>query len=248
MKKAFSTLILAGLMLLPLAAVAQKGDCFVYKTDGTRQKGEKIEVTSEQGDITLHVDSRLKLPFKRNEYRYVVTPRPRELDQLDQLMAQEKYQEVIKTMPALFAAYRFLGWGDYLIGVECEARLALKQVSEAKRVFSQAQAYAGANTDMLYRAQLLLLIEDKQFDKADEILNRMITSKQDKDAAFAFNMRGQVQLARGQKKQAVLEYLKTILVFDAKKVPKEREEAKRQAVAIMKELKDPRVAKIEALD
>ncbi|MDD4097286.1 MAG: hypothetical protein PHC30_00820 [Lentisphaeria bacterium] len=247
MKKLLAMAILTGL-LLPAALLAQSRDCYVFKADGTRQKGEKIEVSNAQGDIVLHVDSRLKLPFKRADYRYVTTPKPRELDQLDQLMEQEKYQDVVKNAPALFEAYKFLGWGDYLIGVECEARLALKQVDEAKKVFSRAAAFAGANTDMLYRAQLLLLIEDKQFDKAEEILNRMITSRQDRDAAFAFNMRGQLNLAKGQKKQAVLEYLKTLLVFDAKKAPKERAEAKKQAVAIMKELKDPRVGKIEALD
>jgi tetratricopeptide (TPR) repeat protein len=247
MKKLLTVAILAGL-LLPTAIWAQNRDCYVHKTDGTRQKGEKIEVSNAQGDIVLHVDGRLKVPFKRAAYRFVTTPKPRELDQLDQLMEQEKYQDVVKNAPALFETYKFLGWGDYLIGVECEARLALKQVDEAKKVFSKANAFAGANTDMLYRAQLLLLIEDKQFDKAEEILNRMITSKRDQDAAFAFNMRGQLNLAKGQKKQAVLEYLKTLLVFDAQKAPKERAEAKKQAVAIMKELKDPRVGKIEAMD
>lgn len=247
MKKLLTAAILAGL-LLPTALWAQSRDCYVYKTDGSRQKGQKIEVSNAQGDIVLHIDGRLKVPFKRNAYRYVTTPRPRELDQLDQLMEQEKYQEVVKNAPALFEAYKFLGWGDYLISVECEARIALKQIDEAKKLLSRANAFAGANTDMLYRAQLLLMIEDKQYDKTEEILNRMITSRRDKDAAFAFNMRGQLCLAKGQKKQAVLEYLKTLLVFDNKKAPKERAEAKKQAVAIMKELKDPRVGKIEALD
>ena len=73
-------------------------------------------------------------------------------------------------------------------------------------------------------------------------------SKDDNIAAKAFNMRGEALLAQGQKKQAVLEYLKTLLLFDKKKVQAERAYAKKQAVAIMKELKDPRVGKIEAME
>jgi len=67
-------------------------------------------------------------------------------------------------------------------------------------------------------------------------------------AAFAFNLRGQIREAQGQKKEAVLEYLKTVLLFEGKgKIRRDREMARLKAIALMKELNDPRAAKIEAL-
>ena len=112
----------------------------------------------------------------------------------------------------------------------------------------QAKRTPGPNRDDVIETEIKCLIKAQKYDKTEELLKNLMMSKDDTIAAKAFNMRGEALLAQGQKKQAVLEYLKTLLLFDKKKAQAERAYAKKQAVAIMKELKDPRVSKIEAME
>ena len=45
-------------------------------------------------------------------------PQTAEVRQLEQLFDEEKYQDVIKNAPAVFEAYKFLGWGNVIDGLE----------------------------------------------------------------------------------------------------------------------------------
>ena len=59
-------------------------------------------------------------------------------------------------------------------------------------------------------------------------------------AAFAFNVRGQILNGQGKKKEAVLEYLKTLVLFKPGIAPRERQNARQQVVALLKEMNDAR--------
>lgn len=247
MKKSILIAILMGLVGVGLVQ-AQQQNCYLVKPDGSRQKAVAIQVANQQGDLMINVDGRGAVNIKRGTYRYAMIPKPQEVQQLEQLFDEEKYQDVVKNAPAVFEAYKFLGWGDVIGGLEAESQLALKKTDDARKVLAKAVPFVAERPDALMRANLLIMLENKEYDKIDAELNKLVLSKEDAYAAFAFNMRGQIYALQGQKKQAVLEYLKTMLLFDGRKLRKERAEAKKQAVAIMKELNDPRVSKIEAID
>lgn len=242
--------LLIGILLGVIGAAAvhaQQQNCYVVQADGSRQKAVAIQVASPQGDLNVNVDGRGAVNVKRGSYRYAMIPKPAEVQQLEQLFEEGKYQDVAKNATAVFEAYKFLGWGDVVGGLQAEAYLALKQNDAARKVLEKAAPFTAEGQDALMRANLLIMLDAKEFDKIEEILSKLVLSKEEAYAAFAFNMRGQIFALQGQKKQAVLEYLKTLLLFDGRKLRKERAEAKKQAVAIMKELNDPRVSKIEAI-
>ena len=171
-----------------------------------------------------------------------------EVEELEKLFDADNFDEVIKTAPAIFDQYKYLGWADTIAALQCESFLALGKPGEASAIFQNARKFPAENMQKFQRVLLLEMLAKKEFDRVENELKRMILDKDDSKAAFAFNMKGQLYEAKGQKREAILEYLKTVILFEGKgKLKRERDVAKQKAVALMKELKDPRVAKIEAL-
>ncbi|MBR6076163.1 MAG: hypothetical protein IKP87_12740, partial [Victivallales bacterium] len=188
------------------------------------------------------------VPFKAGAYKIAVIPKPKEIADLEKLANDEKYEELITAAPAVFDAYKYLGWADAVAALQCEAYLATGKPEKANETYQLALKFPRENNLRLQRVQLLDLVGRKQYDAAEAEAKKLILSKDDALAAFAFNLRGQIREAQGQKKEAVLEYLKTVLLFEGKgKIRRDREMARQKAVALMKELNDPRAAKIEAL-
>ena len=228
--------------------LAQKQQCYVVENNGAQTKALSIKADANGTlEIVIKKDTPpVKRP--RGQYRYAVIPRPPQVERYVKLFEDRNYGDMLKAAPGLYTATRYVGWGDLIAAYQSEALLDQGKVEEARQALKQAQAAPGANKDAVLHANVRLLVHDKKFADVENLLKQLMTSKEDKTAAFAFNTRGQVLAAQGQKREAVLEYLKTLLLFDGKKTRAERAEAKRQAVALMTELKDPRVSKIKEMD
>ncbi len=241
------TLLVVMIAFAALSTYAQK--CYVVKADGSQQKAIDIKVKNANGDLNVLVkQGQQPILFSKNMYRYAVVPKPPQVEQLGAALLADRYDDVINASKSLYEAYKFLGWGDYIASCQAQAYLGKNNLDEANKALALAKRTPGPNRDDLIETEIKCLIKAQKYDKTEELLKNLMMSKDDNIAAKAFNMRGEALLAQGQKKQAVLEYLKTLLLFDKKKVQAERAYAKKQAVAIMKELKDPRVGKIEAME
>ena len=240
-------LLIAMMVFAAASAFAQK--CYIVKADGSQQKAIDIKVKNANGDLNVLVkQGQQPILFSKNMYRYAVVPKPQQVEQLGNALLANKYDEVLAASKQVFEAYKFLGWGDYVACCQAQAYLGKNDLEEANKALALAKRTPGPNKDDLIATEIKCLIKAGKYDKTEELLKNLMMSKDDNTAAVAFNMRGEAYLAQGQKKQAVLEYLKTLLLFDKKKCAAERAYAKKQAVGIMKELKDPRVSKIEAMD
>jgi len=247
MKKALVCILMA---VMAVAAFAQEKGAYVVMKDGSTKSAASVKMKDANGTLEVVFkkgSSPMGLP--RNAYQYAYIPKPKELSGFTQAMENRNYDDVISLAPALVKKFALLGWGDYISGTEAEAQLRKGNVDAAKKALAAAKRTPGGNKDAVMRAEILILLNEKQYDKIDGILKQLMLSKDDDVAAFAFNMRGAVYKEQGQKKQAVLEYLKTLLLFEKnKKVDAERAEAKKEAVALLKELKDPRADKIAKMD
>lgn len=91
----------------------------------------------------------------------------------------------------------------------------------------------------------LALGNDKE---ARELLTKLKASDAKETVAFAFIASGQLLERENKKKEAVLEYLKTVLLFEPGTVPRERQEAKARAVALLKGIGDERWQLIESME
>lgn len=226
---------------------AQKQDSYIITAAGKQQKAISIQADA-QGNLTVNVDGKLKASFKAGGYKFAVIPKPKEVADLEKLANEEKYEELITAAPAVFDAYKYLGWADTIAALQCEAYLATNKPQKANETYQLALKFPRENNVKLQRIRLLDLVGKKQYDVVEQEARKLILSKDDSLAAFAFNIRGQIREAQGQKKEAVLEYLKTVLLFEGKgRLKRDRETARQRAIALMKELKDPRVTKIEQI-
>ncbi|MBP1582448.1 MAG: hypothetical protein J6866_00700 [Victivallales bacterium] len=240
-----------GFLVLALTAsllpAQGKGECFVIKGDNTRIKGQKL-TSDDQGNLTLDVDGKIQQNFKRGQYKYGCIPKPQAVAELEKLFEAKKYAEVTAKAPAEFAKYKYLGWSYTIAALEAEAWLAQGNVEKANKAYMEGARIAGENRDRLEETSMRIFIARKEYDKVENLLKKKMLNADNQQAARAFNLRGDIALAKGDKKQAVLEYLKTLMLFEGKKVANERAEAKEKATKLLRELKDPRVDKISGYE
>lgn len=226
-----------------------KPACYVVDNSGTRIPGVSI-TAEENGDLVLQPDAsgKIKRPFKAGSYRYAFVPKPAEVGELEKLVEAKNHADIIKAAPAAFRKYRSLGWSYAITAIHVEALLAEDKVNEAKRVFQEGARFPGEFREKMENAEIRILVASKDYDRAEDRLKKQMLNADEAVAAQAFCLRGLVAEARGDKKQAILEYMKPLMLFDAKKGGEYRSEAKKHAVRLMKELNDPRVGKIESYE
>ncbi len=246
-KRYMLSLLFLAVIGAPGLALAQgKRDCYVITADNRKISGQALTADA-QGNLVLNVDGKLKMPFRVGQYKMGFVSKPKEVAALEQLFADKKYDQVISQADAVFEKYKFLGWSNVIASLHADALLAGNKISEAKRVLVAANRLAGEQRELLEASMVKIYIADKDFDKADSVLKRQMVSADEVKAAQAFCLFGEMAEAKGDKKQAVLEYLKVLMLFENnKKVDDIRSLAKSRATKLMRELNDPRVDKIAA--
>lgn len=235
----------------PLCGFAQparrSAACWVLTKSGRRIPGAALTALP---DGTLRLQLKAGGPietFKPGTYRAAYIPKPRQVTQLEALLARKQYADVVKYGPALFAGYKFLGWGDSIAALHARALLAQGKAEDAVKVLDEARPWAWFHGDELFKTRIQALLELKKFDEVMKSAEALSKSDRPDAAAFAFNVRGRILEAKGRKREAVLEYLKTVLLFRPGRVDRERKEAKERVVALLKDMKDPRWKEFEKM-
>ena len=246
-KRYMLSLLLLAVIGAPVLVQAQgKRDCYVITADNRKINGQGLTADA-QGNLVLDVDGKLKMPFRAGQYKMGFVSKPKEVAALEQLFAEKKYDQVISQADGVFAKYKYLGWSNVIASMHADALLTGNKVAEAKRVLVAANRLAGEQRELLEASMVKIYIADKDYDKADSVLKRQMVSADEAKAAQAFCLFGEMAEAKGDKKQAVLEYLKVLMLFENnKKVDEVRSMAKSRATKLMRELNDPRVDKIAA--
>lgn len=243
MKKRSAVIGLVSILAIADLAAA-KDDCYYVLENGRKEKCDSIEVVNSAGDIKIDGKVTLK---RGKQYRLAMVPKPKEVLALEKAYEGGKYDIAVKAGPKVMDMYKFLGWGDYIGYLEGMSRLELKQFSQALDVFKAAMQFSARYGDELTRGIVLAMLELKQTDQVKPLLEKMMKAPKPADAAFAFNVRGRMLSDEGKKKEAVLEYLKTLLLLDPDDVEQARNQAREQAVALLKEMNDPNWKRIEEL-
>jgi hypothetical protein len=234
---------------LGLTARAAK-DCYVVGRSGEKVRGERL--TAEK-DGTLKLQLSAGGPtqtFKPGAYAYAFVPKPEHVGNLEKAYLAGKYELVEKHGTAIFEKYKFLGWGDHISYLEGMVLIDRKDYAGAKRVFERGQKFQVKHGEELVKGMVLALLGLKETDQVKPMLDKMLKAADEQTAAFAFNVRGRILADEGKTKEAVLEYLKTVLLFKpgVAVADRERREAKQKVVALLEELKDPRAKEFEKLD
>jgi tetratricopeptide (TPR) repeat protein len=208
----------------------------------TDQRIDGTDIRAKQdGEIILTIPGGTR-SFLQGQYKKAVADKPAEIDKVGQLIASKQYDEAIKLLEEVAVRYRYLEWDN-------EARAMLPRVYSHKGDFAAAvRAYEKmfvslpkskeeANIQQAYRQALL---DAKQYDKLEGLLNSTIGTGNRLDAARALIVRGDIRAAQGQLETAVLDYLRVAVLFESEKDV--QPEALLKTAETLKALRDPRAA------
>jgi len=231
-----------------LHAYAADKVCYVVRRSGDRVRGAALKADSD-GTLKLQMAAGGPVQtFRRGSYLYAYVPKPKKVAALEKASEEGKHEIVLKYAGAVFEEYRFLGWGDYIAYLEAMSHIEAGDCARALKALERGQRYKARHEEELAKGLVTAYLGLKQYDKVKPILSKMMASGDTDMAAFGFNTRGDILAAEGQKKEAVLNYLKTLLLFKPGVARRERARAKQQAVALLKGMNDARWQDIAKID
>ena len=240
-----------GILLMTAAGVSltlsAANDSIIVTTDGKIIKTAKIEVIGK-GDLEyLTPDGKLKNRIPNGRFRYAQVPKPAEITEADQNFRKQQWKTAAAMYHKAASDYRLLGWEVYCIRMEAESLAKSGEKAQAEKLLTGLHG-TGENNPRQQKERNLadsfladLLIDRKQFDAAEKILNRQL-GLDDPDLVFsAFFKKAEIMQGRGRKKEALRLYYQAALLFPG---DPRRAEALYNIWNLMQETKDPRAAKI----
>lgn len=246
MKK--TILIMASLVLSSIFANAEQG--MIVKKDGKRIQCDIINVDAT-GTIEYSEDN-FKSKLKPGEYIFAkVAKAPDAYTNGEKLAKAGKYDEAIAAFDNILSSkYKFLGYEIPSLYWKAFCLEKLNRLDDAVKILSlmQKPADKSLEKDFFSGKKLLasIYIKQNKNDLAFPILTELGNSNDDSLAAFSFNARGEILKLQGKKKDAVLKYMITALLFP-KNLP-ERAESLKNIIALLKEMNDTgRASKFEEM-
>jgi tetratricopeptide (TPR) repeat protein len=211
---------------------------YVIMTGGQHVEGTDIRAKSD-GEIVLTTPQGQR-SFYPGQYTKAVADKPPEIDRATQLVAAKQFDDAIKMLEDVVVRYRFLDW-------DVQARAMLPQVYAKKGDLPGAVAafdklFAASpktkEDPALQWSYRGVLLAAKQYDKLAAQLDQVVASGSRADAAHAQIMRGDIKADQNQLEGAVLDYLRTVLLFSTERAV--QPEALSKAAQTLEKLRDPR--------
>jgi tetratricopeptide (TPR) repeat protein len=237
MKKALICLI----AVFSIALVNGAENAFIVKKDKHVITASWIK-SSSSGELT-YKSGKFQSKIKKKDYLYAWIPKPDEIKEADKLYKDKKYQDALKAYQENEKAYKFLGWIPYCVYMQGRSLSMLDKKPEAIAKLNELKDYKLENklkNDVYlmhaYRLLAELYTEKAEYSKAEEALAKITQSSNEDMAAVALNMRGDIFNRQGKKKDAILMYLQTVLLFPV--ANKERPKALVMAANLLKETGD----------
>jgi len=239
-----SALIIVACVVASYAS-AQGNTPYVWLKDNRKIPGKSL---SADQDGTIHLimqKGNAQQTFKRSQVRAAYIPKPDNVKKLEAAYESGRYPVVLGNAKKLFDQYKFLGWGDFIAYLEGMCHVKAKKYDEALKSFDQGKPYEFLFRDKLYGGRAMALIGMKQYTQAANYLKVLMKDADPGTAAFAFNARGKIYAETGKEREAVLEYLKTLLIISPADAGPERAVAKQEAVKLLRAMNHPRAGDIE---
>lgn len=219
-----------------LAAQLVADAAFVELKNGRTMNGTSVRARSN-GDVIL-TTANGDVTYTKDQYVRAVADKP---DTWDQAVASvvSNPSAAIPVLQDIVREYQNLDWDVRAMAALGEAQLNAKQIDDAldtyEKLFRQSEQAAKSNIRWKYYQGLL---ESKKYDKLDLALKKEVTDGAPEDTAKAQVMRGDILLAQGDIEGAMMDYLKTVLLF--KQQEDVQPEALYKAGITLKQLKDER--------
>ncbi len=215
-----------------------KSDFYIVGKNNKKIYGIGIS-SDKSGNISLKLPHGGNQKFKKGSYKSAHCPKPNELTKAGRLIKEKKFDKAQILLEEAFRSYCFLGWAGRIGLLQCKLLKRQKKFSEANKIilesfkYQLSEKYAKAFTF----EKIDVLIELKKFEEAEQELIKLGSLEPDV-VAFKYNSLGKLSALRGNKKEAILHYLKTILLV--KNSENRRKNAYLNVIKLMQEMNDNR--------
>ena len=225
-------------MGLGLAAEA----AVVILPNGNRVEGSEVRARPN-GDIVLTTPQGQRT-FPRGQYQRAEADKPATYDRAGSLVSQGQFDQAISLLKQIVSEYQYLTWDNNARIALARVYLSQKKPAEAVNVFEELfeadPAYR--NDDQVAWAYRSALVDAEQFDKLDQDLERVIAAGSREQAARAQIMRGDAKMKRGLVEQAVMDYLRSAILFESE--TSVHPEALLKSAQGLEQLRDPRAKEL----
>jgi len=225
-------------MLLAAGFTATVHAQVVILPNGNRVEGTDIRA-QRNGDIILTTAAGQRT-FARGQYTKAIAARPADFDQARTLAQQGRQDDAITLLEKVATDFRYLDWDNQALAAIGQIQTARGKHKEAvdvyERLIRQSPELKDDSTiQWAYRGALL---SAQMFDKLLPVLEQAITRGTRNEAAKAQIMRGDIRLSQGQVEAAVMDYLRSAILFESETAV--QPEALFKAGQGLERLRDPR--------
>ncbi len=225
-------------MILLLASLAQAAP-FVINSAGSQVTGSAIR-SAPDGTILLTTLNGQTLTFRKGSYRQAFADKPKEMFEVEALVKKKELNAVAAILRRVKEEYQFLGWDERASLMLARVYLPLKQFENAAREYEglfKAQPQLMENLKERSNYMQALLGCGRMAEVA-KMVEEDIASGSREAAARAQIVRGDMKAASGQVEEALLDYLRTAILFKAQAAV--LPEATYKTAVALKLLHDPR--------
>ncbi|NLB65637.1 MAG: tetratricopeptide repeat protein [Lentisphaerae bacterium] len=213
---------------------------YVIKPNGERVEGRNIRADKD-GNINLTTSMGIET-YPKGRYIKAAADQPAEYGQAEAALRAGKYDDAIKLLDPIISRYRFLTWDVEAAKLLPQAYLGKKDAEGAVKAYSRLFQIAPEekkNSDVAWGMRQAMLVA-KQYQALGRELDAVAASGSRTDAARAQIMRGDILLAQNDLNMAVLDYLRTAILFKDVSDPAVQGEAHFKAAQTLEALRDPR--------
>ena len=240
-------LIIGMLFALGIFLRAEPG-VIVMKRDN---KQVKCEILSVDNAGTIEYEfANSKAKVKAKDYAWARVKVPASFEKSEKFVQAGKYREALPGFDEMLnSKYKYLGFELPSLYWKAFCLDKIEKEDDAVKILEQIQKYELSDKSLenyLDDSKKLLsaiYIKQDKFDQALPILTALGNSNNENLSAFSFNSEGEILKKQAKKKEAVLMYMRTVLLYPASNP--ERKESLKNVVSLLKELNDSRAAKFE---
>lgn len=222
-------------------AVVGQAAPYVINSAGQRIDGAAIQSAAD-GTISLTTLNGQTLTFRTGTYQQAFADPPQELAQVAALAKQKQYDAAAQLLEKIKTTYRFLGWDLRASQMLARVELARENFDAAANEYEKLFAVQPSlKTIPAERAKYMqALLGAGRVDETAALVDEDIASGSREAAARAQIVRGDMKAKSGQIEEALLDYLRTAILFEDQTdvLP----EATYKTAVALKTLSDPRAA------
>ena len=222
---------------------------FIVRNDKKRLLVKSISA-SEDGVLTYKTQN-FSQKLKPGQYLFARGPMSNELKDAVHKYRSKDYKHAVVGFDKAYKTGRYLGWGSLCMYYAAKSLEALHKKDEALKRLQQLKDIPLDKEEVSWflkakQMEADMLIADKKFDDAANVLSVISRTGDTKSAMFANNARADILVAQGKSSEALFIYMRNIILFNPDK-SKESLKSISKVVEILKAQNNPRAADFEKM-